>query len=128
MQKKLQRPPSRRNVEIFYDVVSRGKKQVEVANQHRLSQARVSQIINQVRRYNATVKPLLTATAEQQTYYYCDIYGAALHDLELTARQAFAEQQRWCRAAEAEEQTRRPPRADTRLLSLATELLKEQAN
>ena len=119
--------PSRRNIEIYYAVHARQRRQVDVAKQEQISQSRVSRICAEVKHWIALGKPGQCHSVAAQAFIAADLWNARLAFYEQQAAAAFAAT---CHApadnAGEGNAKAKPPRPDARLLKQAVDCAREQ--
>lgn len=120
--------PSRRNIEIYYAVNARQRRQVEVAADEKISQSRVSRICAEVKHWIAQGKPGQCHSVAAQAFIAADLWNARLAFYEQQAAAAFAATCHSPADKEAVEGNAKakPPRPDARLLKQAVECAREQ--
>jgi hypothetical protein len=89
MQLTLPAAPSKRDRDIYYAVRSYGMKQVDMAKEYHISQARVSQILKKVTDWTAKFAPLQGLVAEEEIFVAQDAYVHKMEWYEQRARDAF---------------------------------------
>lgn len=120
--------PSRRNIEIYYAVNARQRRQVDVAADEKISQSRVSRICAEVKHWIALGKPGQCHSIAAQAFIAADLWNARLAFYEQQAAEAFAATCASPADKEAAEGNAKakPPRPDARLLKQAVDCAREQ--
>ena len=120
--------PSRRNIDIYYAVNARQRRQVEVAADEKISQSRVSRICAEVKHWIALGKPGQCHSVAAQAFIAADLWNARLAFYEQQAAEAFAATCHSPTDTNASETTAKakPPRPDARLLKQAVDCAREQ--
>lgn len=118
--------PSRRNIEIYYAVHARQRRQVEVAADEKISQSRVSRICAEVKHWIALGKPGQCHSVAAQAFIAADLWNARLAFYEQQAAEAFAATCHSPAASASETAKAKPPRPDARLLKQAVDCAREQ--
>jgi hypothetical protein len=113
------RIPCQRDIEIYYAVNARHRRQVDVASEQHLSQSRVSRICAAVRHWISLGKPGECQPVETQVFLATDLWQ---HRLAYYEQQAAAAFQQTCEPPSGG----KPAKPDPRLLKHAIDCARER--